>query len=68
MRGPRLQQIVAPLYLPPQIGPEGASGKRTKADIVKPETGMRAVPDAFPDNDAARSPFVFLMALFGTWS
>ena len=68
MRGPRLQQIAAPLYLPPRIVPEGASGGRAKAGIVKPETGMRAVSDALPDNEAARSPFAIPMVQFGTWS
>ncbi|MDN0064904.1 hypothetical protein [Collinsella ihumii] len=68
MRGTRLQQIAVPLYLPPRIVPEGASGGRAKAGIVKLETGMRAVPDALPDNEATRSPFAILMAQFGTWS
>lgn len=67
MRDQRLQQVAAPLQLPSRIVPEGASGSRVKADIEKPEAGTRAVLDALPDNDAARSAFAFLMTLFSAW-
>ncbi|MDN0070398.1 hypothetical protein [Collinsella ihumii] len=68
MRGTRLKQIAALLYPHSQIVSDGTSESRTKAEVVKPETGMRAVPDALPVNEAARSPFAIHMAQFGTWS
>lgn len=68
VRDRRLQQVAAPLQLPLRIDPEGASGTRAKADIEKPEAGMRAVLDALPDNDDARSPFALLMTLCSTLS
>ncbi len=68
MRGTRLQQIAALLYPHSQIVSDGTSESRTKAEVAKPEAGIRAVPDALPDNEAARSPFAIPMAQFGTWS
>ena len=67
MRGTRLQQIAALLYPHSQIVSDGTSESHTKAEVAKPETGIRAVLDALPDNDAVRSSFVVPITLFNAW-
>ena len=67
MRGTRLKQIAALLYPHSQIVSDGTSESRTKAEVAKPETGIRVVLDALSDNDAVRSSFVVPITLFNAW-
>lgn len=63
----RLQQITTLLFLHTQIVPEGTSKRRAAEDIARLESDMRNALGSLSGNDAVRSSFEFLMALFDRW-
>lgn len=67
MRNPRLQQIATMLYLHSQIVPEGTSRERACDRIAQLKSEMLHALETLSGNDAARSSFAFLMALFDKW-
>lgn len=67
MANPRLQQIVTLLYLHVKIVPEGSAMERARGDVSQLSLQMKDALKALSGNDAIRSSFGFLMALFDKW-
>lgn len=67
MSNPRLQQIATLLYLHSRMVPAGTSRSRARNDLCRLRVEMERVLELIPDNDAVRSSFIFLIALFDKW-
>lgn len=67
MGNPRLQQIATLLYLHAKTVLEGTSKARARKNIAYLSTQMQDVLKVLSGNDAVRSSFGFLMALFDKW-
>ena len=67
MANPRLQQIATLLYLHAKTVPEGTARNRARGDVSRLGAQMGGVLEVLSGNDAVRSSFGFLMALFDKW-